>query len=112
MHEGKLCGSIKSFPIKLKILGLNVRYICIKTEEELFEYLEKCLEDEFNKDKKFSEILNENGIEPLQVVDERSISIIKNYEFCNGNYSIIDNDVWFECVFSLNQIYKKYNRLL
>jgi hypothetical protein len=77
----------------------------VKNEDELFGLITLALSDPSNKEMPFTQILKHLGIEPMQLVDRRTMDIIMNYEaYRNNPFQFIDNQLWFESVIILNKL--------
>ena len=83
--------------------GINKREIPIKDSDQLISFLDKPLSDAKEiKDVLFIYGLDENSI---QICDNRTMDIIKNYEFHKYNPAqAFDCDAWFESVYILNLV--------
>ena len=95
-------GRKQDFPIILYDGNKKIE-IPIKDSDELITFLDKP----FQNAKELKDVLFIYGLDenPIQICDNRTMDIIKNYEFHKYNPAqAFDNDVWFESVYMLNLI--------
>lgn len=79
--------------------------IVVENEDVLFEIIDCELSDPFNREKPFTQILKQVGVEPMQLADRRTMDIITNYEAYQKNpFQFIDSQIWFESVIILNRL--------
>lgn len=112
LNEGKLTGTRKTFPIKIKkIVGRFEQIIEVENQEKLIELYEKELEDPISKKKKTWQILEEMGIgnEEIgtrQMIDNRTENIIEEYLFYqkNPHQAPYDSLIWKKSVIILNSV--------
>jgi len=77
----------------------------LRSETELLNLLDEVLKDPLEKEKKFSQVIEEQGIEGMQLMDNRTAQIIESYLFYKSSpQSAFDNRAWFESVIMLNAI--------
>ena len=114
--EGKLKGTLKDFPVKVEQITLQVEgnqrsFVPVKYEikdhKELFEIIEHEQEGLKKVDKKLHHIIQDLGIDTIQVCDRRTLSILENYLYYSSpatGPAPFDSKLWFESVLMLNNI--------
>ena len=79
----------------------------INSQEELVEYVSNKIDENEGTNKQLTDILNEAGIQDtVNLIDDRTIQLLKLYEFYKNNPSQLDYGIFFNIVLLLNPIFK------
>jgi len=113
-RDGRLSGIRKNFPVKI-FDGMNRTYLNVKDSDELVELIDKKYSElkEIKKNPDLYEdvlwnfgIGEDEKINTVQLCDNRTLFLIKNYLFYRNNPSqAFNNKAWFDSVIQLNSIY-------
>ena len=69
----------------------------------MIRLISEAWDDEFNKDKKLSQVCNELGLyDTINILDFRTSELMKMYEFYKHAPHLIDNELFMEAVIILN----------
>lgn len=88
-----------------KIEGLSRIELELKNDKEVIDLISSELEKPINEKKPLAQIFDECGIKGGQLLDNRTMDILSNYEFYkHAPHVAFDNQIWFESVQILNKL--------
>lgn len=109
-NEGAQLGNMKDYPLYLDIPteaeNNGIKYLKYKrrkisNEKELHKIVDEYLSDAIHKKKELKVSLGELGIEPIMLLDERTLKLLELYDYYSSNATPpapFDNQVWFDTV--------------
>ena len=105
--EGKLIGEKVKYPyVTQKISGLGHEKVMIRNDEQLIEIISEELTNPINEKKPLNQILEENGIDGMQLLDYRTGKLFENFLFYENNSQALDSNIWFWTVVNLKPMFK------
>jgi len=109
-QQNALKGSKKEYPIKLIVtdaLG-SITEVLINDEAELWELIDKELQDSSNSKKNVKQILYELGLrDTVMLLDMRTAQILEWYEAFKYNPTVLNNELWIWSIAQLNKMQPK-----
>ncbi len=88
-------------------MGLKHERIIIENEEQLTEIISEELTNPINEKKPLNQILEENGIDGMQLLDFRTGKLFENFLFYENAPQAFDSNIWFWTVVNLKPLFKQ-----